>query len=74
MLLTRDGGLLKTKLFGLAFKVSDHYRLCPYRAESPHDAQRHGMEQVLDRELVAVFSDEAGLTFHQMLELATVLP
>jgi len=61
-------------LFWLAFKVGDNYRLCPYRAESRQDAVRHGMEHVLDRELVAVFSDEASLTFHQMLDLATVLP
>ena len=62
------------KLYWLAFKVGENYRLCPYRAESRQDALRHGMEHVLDRELVAVFSDDVTLTLDQMLELAPVLP
>ena len=62
------------KLYWLAFKVGDNYRLCPYRAESRQDALRHGMEHVLDRELVAVFSDEVGFSFEEMLDLATVMP
>lgn len=63
-----------TKLYWLAFKVSDTYKLSPYRAESRQDALRHGMEHVLDRELVAVFSEDVGLSIPQMLELAPVLP
>jgi hypothetical protein len=62
------------KLYWLAFRVGDNYRLCPYRAESRQDALRHGMEHVLDRELVAVFSDESGYGFQEMLDLATVMP
>ena len=65
---------MKNKLYWLAFKVGDDYRLSPYRAESRQDALRHGMEHVLDRQLVAVFSDETTLTHEQMLDLATVLP
>jgi len=65
---------MKNKLYWLAFKVGDDYRLSPYRAESRQDALRHGMEHVLDRELVAVFSNETTLTHEQMLDLATVLP
>jgi len=62
------------KLYWLAFKVGDNYRLCPYQAESRQDALRHGLNHVLDRELVAVFSDEVGLSFEEMLDLATVMP
>ena len=62
------------KLYWLAFKVGDDYKLSPYRAESRQDALRHGMEHVLDRELVAVFSDDVTLTLDQMLDLAPVLP
>ena len=65
---------MKTKLFWLTFKVGDNHRLCPFRATSRQEALRHGMEHVLDRELVAVFSDEAGFSFEQMLDLAGVLP
>jgi hypothetical protein len=32
------------------------------------------MEHVLDRELVAVFSDDVTLTLDEMLDLAPVLP
>ena len=32
------------------------------------------MEHILDRELVALFSDEATLSFDEMLRLALVLP
>ena len=39
------------KLYWLAFKVGDEYKLSPYRCESRQDAMRHGMEHVLDREL-----------------------
>jgi len=62
------------KLYWLAFKAGDNYRLYPYRAESRQDALRHGMEHVLDRELVAVFSEDVTLTHDQMLQLAEVLP
>ena len=73
-LLPHDVGLMKRKLYWLAFKKGDDYWLSPYRAESRQDALRHGMEHVLDRELVAVFSDEMNLTVPQMLELAEILP
>ena len=69
-----DVGRMERKLFWLAFKVGDNYRLSPYRAESRQDALRHGMEHVLDRELVAVFSDSHGWSFEEMLDLATVMP
>ena len=65
---------MRPKLYWLAFKVGDEYKLSPYRAESRQDALRHGMEHVLDRELVPVFSDDLTLTHDQMLELAPVLP
>ena len=65
---------MERKLYWLAFKHGDDYWLSPYRAESSQDALRQGMEHVLDRELVAVFSDESTLTVDQMLDLATVLP
>ena len=65
---------MATKLYWLPFKVGDEYKLRPYRAESRQDALRHGMEHVLDRELVAVFSDDLTLTHAQMLQLAPVLP
>ena len=62
------------KLYWLAFKVGGNYRLCPYLAESRQDALRHGMEYVLDWQLVTVFSDEDCFNFEEMLELATVMP
>ena len=65
---------MKNKLFWLAFRVGDDYKLSPYRAENRQDALRHGMEHVLDRELVAVFSDHHGFSFEEMLDLATVMP
>jgi hypothetical protein len=55
-------------------KVGDEYKLSPYRCESRQAALRHGMEHVLDRELVAVFSEDVGLSIPQMLELAPMLP
>ena len=61
-------------LYWLCFKDGDSYELSPYRAETRHDAIRHGMEHVLDRELVAVFSDNVTLTQHEMLKLAPHLP
>ena len=65
---------MKGKLYWLAFKKDDEYWLSPYRAESRQDALRHGMEHVLDRELVAVFSEDVDLTVEQMLDLAPALP
>ena len=65
---------MERKLYWLEFKVGDEYRLSPYRAESRQDALRHGMEHILDRELVAVFSDSHGRSFEEMLDLATVMP
>ena len=43
-------------------------------AENRQDALGHGMEHVLDRELIAVFSEDAGLTVEQMLGLARFSP
>ena len=65
---------MKTKLYWLAFKVGDEYKFIPYRAETRQDALRHGMEHVLDCELVAVFINDVTLTHDQMLDLAPVLP
>ena len=69
-----DGGPMENKIYWLAFKVGDEYKLSPYRCESRQAALRHGMEHVLDRELVAVFSDDVTLTLDEMLDLAPVLP
>ena len=65
---------MEDSLFWLCFKHGDTYELSPYRAENRQDALRHGMEHVMDRELVAVFSDELTLTHEQMLKLAPYLP
>lgn len=65
---------METKTYWLAFRVGDDYKLSPYRCESRQDALRHGMEHVLDRELVAVFSDDLTLTIPEMLGLAPMLP
>ena len=65
---------MERKLYRLAFKVGDNYRLCPYRAESRQDALRHSMEHVLDPELLAVFSEDVSLTNDQMLQLPEVIP
>ena len=65
---------METKLYWLCFRVGDDYKLSPYRCESRQEAMRHGMEHVLDRELVAVFSDDLSLTHDQMLDIAPVLP
>ena len=65
---------MENKLYWLAFKVGDDYKLSPYRPESLQDALRHGIEHVLDRELVAVFSEDVCLSHDQMLRLAPVLP
>ena len=65
---------MEDSLFWLCFKDGDTYELSPYRAETRHDALRHGMEHVLDRELVAVFSDNLTLTQDEMLKLAPHLP
>ena len=54
--------MTETDLYWLCFKDGDGYELSPYRAETRQDALRHGMEHVLDRELVAVFSDNLTLT------------
>ena len=65
---------IHNRLYWLCFKVGDDYKLSPYRCESRQAALRHGMEHVLDRELVAVFSEDVGLSIPQMLELAPMLP
>ena len=70
----QEVGTMKGKLYWLAFKKDDEYWLSPYRAESRQDALRHGMEHVLDRELVAVFSEDTDLSPQQMLDLASVMP
>ena len=59
---------MRSQLFWLCSRVGDSFELSPYRAESRHDALRHGMEHVMDRELVAVFSDNLTLTHQQMLQ------
>ena len=66
--------MAQQQLFWLCFKDGDSYELSPYRAESRQDALRHGMEHVLDRQLVAVFSDDVSLSFDEMIRLAPVLP
>ena len=65
---------MKNKLFWLCFRVGDNYRLSPYCCESRQQALHHGMEHVLDRELVAVFSNDGTLEFDEMLRLAPLLP
>ena len=70
----QEVGTMKGKLYWLAFKKDGEYWLSPYRAESRQDALRHGMEHVLDRELVAVFSEDSDLSPQQMLDLASVMP
>jgi len=62
------------KLFWLCFWDDQRHRLSPYCCESRQEALHHGMEHVLDRELVAVFSDEVSLTLEQILDLAPALP
>jgi len=52
---------MTTKLYWLAFKVGDNYRLCPYRAESRQDALRHGTGHILDGQLVAIYSEGISL-------------
>ena len=73
-LFPQEVGAMKGKLYWLAFKKDDEYWLSPYRAESRQDALRHGMEHVLDRELVAVFSEDTELSPNQMLDLASIMP
>nr|BDD44916.1 hypothetical protein 8 [bacterium] len=65
---------MEAKLYWLCFRVGDDYKLSPYRAESRQEALRHGMEHVMDQELVAVFSEDVGFSHEQMLQLAPVLP
>ena len=62
------------QLFWLAFRVCDTYKLAPYHCETRQQAIHHGLEHVLDRELVAVFSEDVGLSIPQMLKLAPMLP
>lgn len=61
------------KLWWLAFKAGDDYKLSFCPATSQQDAVRYGRQHVLYRELVAVFSNDLPLTPAQMLELAPVL-
>ena len=65
---------MSSQLFWLCFRQGETYELSPYRAENRQDALRHGMEHVLDRELVAVFSNDGTLEFDEMLKLAPHLP
>ena len=58
------------KLFWLAFRRGHDCWLCAYRAGTAEQARRHGIEHFLDRELVAVFPDEAGLSVEEMLDNA----
>ena len=41
------------KLYWLAFKVGDEYKLSSYRCDTREQAIHHGLKHVLDRELVA---------------------
>ena len=61
------------KLWWLAFKAGDDYKLSFCPATSQQDAVRYCRQHVLYRELVAVFSNDLPLTPAQMLELAPVL-
>ena len=61
------------KLWWLAFKADDDYKLSLCPATSQQDAVRYCRQHVLYRELVAVFSNDLPLTPAQMLELAPVL-
>ena len=65
---------METKTYWLAFRTGDQYALSPFHCETRQQAIHHGLEHVLDRELVAVFSEDAGLSVPQMLSLAEVLP
>ena len=65
---------MTTKTYWLAFRTGDQYALSPFHCDSRQQAIHHGLEHVLDRELVAVFSENLTLTHDQMLELAPVLP
>ena len=57
------------KLFWLAFKAGGDYKLSPFWADSGEHALLHDIENVLDQELVAVFTGELGFTQQQMLKL-----
>ena len=61
------------KLWWLASKAGDDYKLSFCPVVSQQDAVRYGRQHVLYRELVAVFSNDLPLTTAQMLELAPVL-
>jgi hypothetical protein len=61
-------------LYWLVYWDGHKHHVAPHRAETRQLATRHGMEHVLDRELVAVFSDDVTLTLDEMLDLAPVLP
>ena len=65
---------MKNKLYWLCFWDGQQHRLSPYCCESRQEALRHGIEHVLDRELVAVFSNDGTLEFDEMLRLAPLLP
>ena len=66
--------LISRKLFWHAFRVGDIHKLLPFQCATRLQAIPHGLEQVLDRELVCVFSDDLALTVPQMLDLAQMLP
>ena len=61
-------------LYWLVFSDGHHYDLSPYWGQSKQEALRHGLENVLDRTLVAVIADDLGMTVRQMINLAKVLP
>ena len=58
------------KLWWLAFKAGDEYKLSFCPAASKQDAVLYAMKHVLYRELVAVFSNDLPLTPAEMLDLA----
>ena len=65
---------MENKLFWLAFRVGDQIKLSLYRCDTRQQAIHHGLEHVLDRKLIAVFSEDVGLSVPQMLELAPTVP
>lgn len=65
---------METKTYWLAFRVGDIYKLSPFHCETRQQAIHHGLEHVIDRVLVAVFSEDVGMSIPQMLELAQMLP
>ena len=60
-------------LFWLAFRRGHDCWLCAYWAGTAEEASRHGIEHFLDRKLVAVFPDDAGLSVEEMLDKTWII-